>query len=358
MILSLFSGAGGLDIGFEAAGFEVGLAFDKKRDSILSYNYNRLNAKRQSGHVADINELTLADFDRLYGASFKPKGVIGGPPCQSFSQANRVSKHDDPRHLLPLRFAQIVEALNRRNPIEFVMIENVTGLLQARHRHRLSAIEDTFRRIGFPLTKATLLATDFGTAQKRERLFFVGFNQTLYPEAFWSPPTPDAGEHREVTVRSKIADLPEPLHFDRTLNVHNIPYHPNHWCMSPKSPRFKELGRLKEGNGSSRSFKVLHWDRPSFTVAYGNREVHIHPNCHRRLSVYEALLLQGFPKDYVLLGSMSSQFAQVSEAVPPAMAQAVAISIEAQLHALKLTHRASLSDDFTVYEDRPVCMLT
>ena len=105
------------------------------------------------------------------------------------------------------------------------------------------------------------------------------------------------------------------------------PIHPNHWCMVPKSDRFKN-NKLIPGDCSQRSFRTLEWERPSYTVAYGNREVHVHPSGNRRLSVYEAMLLQGYPTNYELKGTLSDQFQQVSQAVPPPMAKAVAQSIE------------------------------
>jgi DNA (cytosine-5)-methyltransferase 1 len=105
--------------------------------------------------------------------------------------------------------------------------------------------------------------------------------------------------------------------------------------MRPKSRKFTTPGALKPGNGRNRSFKTLDWDRPSLTVAYGHREVHIHPDCHRRLSVYEAMKLQGFPDHYELIGSLSSQIVQVSEAVPPPLAYAVAASVRDLIAALE-----------------------
>jgi len=86
MLLSLFCGSGGLDLGFEQAGFKTELAFDFHEPSIQSFNYNRPG--QTIGHVADIRELTLAKIDEIYGSEFKPKGIIGGPPCQSFSKSN------------------------------------------------------------------------------------------------------------------------------------------------------------------------------------------------------------------------------------------------------------------------------
>ena len=96
--------------------------------------------------------------------------------------------------------------------------------------------------------------------------------------------------------------------------------------MNPKSRRFHD-GSLVEGDSSSRSFKTLAWDKPSVTASYGHREVHVHPDGKRRLSVFEAMTIQGFPDHYVLEGTLSSQIDQVSEAVPPPLAEAIALSI-------------------------------
>jgi DNA (cytosine-5)-methyltransferase 1 len=104
--------------------------------------------------------------------------------------------------------------------------------------------------------------------------------------------------------------------------------------MAPKSPKFHQEGGVKPGV-KGRSFKMLNWDEPSIAVAYGHREVNIHPSGRRRLSVYEALLLQGFPRDYVLAGTLSSQIDQVSEAVPPPLAMALARTISKALYPKK-----------------------
>jgi DNA (cytosine-5)-methyltransferase 1 len=108
--------------------------------------------------------------------------------------------------------------------------------------------------------------------------------------------------------------------------------------MRPKSEKFRRAGAIREGDSSHRSFKSLSWSKPSLTVAYGHREVHIHPGGHRRLSVFEAMRLQSFPDDYVLSGNLSSQIAQISEAVPPKLAEAVAMSVRALLAERKLIH--------------------
>ena len=164
----------------------------------------------------------------------------------------------------------------------------------------------------------------FGVAQARNRLFVVGFNRKKYDGLVFEFPKGTSTDKR--TVRDVIGDLPRPLFYDRGLTAAEIPFHPNHWCMRPKSKKFFN-GYLHEGDLKGRPFRVLSWDKPSWTVAYGHREVHIHPSGERRLSVYEAMLLQGFPPDYELHGTLSDQIRLVSDAVPPPLAKGLAESI-------------------------------
>ena len=321
-ILSLFSGAGGLDLGFEDVGFGVDLALDVRRDSIASYNLNRHGPTR--GVVQDVRQATPELLDTLAAKTLRPVGVIGGPPCQSFSRATSNSD-TDPRHDLPLHFVRIIRELNRRHPIQFVAFENVPGLLRQSHAGRFATIVDSLGHAGFRVFRTVLNACDFGVAQDRPRLIIVGLNRDLFPSIDWKSPAPQSEVSR--TVRQAIGGLPGPTFWQRGLAASEIPHHPNHWCMVPKSKNFTSMGALVPGTARGRSFRTLEWEKPSPTVAYGNREVHIHPDCKRRLSVHEAMRLQGFPDRYVLHGTLSSQITQVSEAVPPPLALAVAQSI-------------------------------
>lgn len=171
-------------------------------------------------------------------------------------------------------------------------------------------------------------AQHFGVAQMRPRVFVVGLNKEKYPDIDFT--FPEGNPQQVKTVRETIGHLPEPVFYSRSLKEKDIPYHPNHWCMVPKSKKFSS-GSMQPGQIMGRSFRVLSWDRPSYTVAYGHREVHVHPNGHRRLSVYEAMLLQGFPTEYVLEGTLSDQIRLVSEAVSPPVAYALALSLREQL---------------------------
>ncbi|MEI4507446.1 DNA cytosine methyltransferase [Sphingopyxis sp. CCNWLW253] len=331
MLLSLFCGAGGLDLGFEQAEFDVGLAFDKKADSVASYNHNR---SKKNGYCRDVNDITLAMLDELFGSEFAPTGVIGGPPCQSFSQANRSITDSDPRHQLPLVYARLLGALNARNPVKFFVMENVKGLRSGVHAHRLALFKKALGEAGFHVTEQLLDASNYEVPQKRQRLFLVGINQCLFGRVNWPLPSATTRSPADVTVRAAIGDLPEPEHFSRSSKPETFDYHVNHWCMAPKSPRFRN-GSLKAGSTGHRSFKTLGWDKPSITVAYGHREVHVHPSGKRRLSVYEGMRLQGFPHEYELIGSLSSQIDQVSEAVPPPMAKVVGEAVAEFVAALE-----------------------
>lgn len=327
MLVSLFCGAGGLDLGFEEAGLEVSLAYDIRPDSIESYNANRLGRNR--GTVADIRSLSVSNIDRHFGARFLPMGLVGGPPCQSFSGANTADAEDDPRHSLPEQYTRLVRAISARSPLHFVVFENVVGLVGPKHIHVFERVKERLHRAGFNVSEAILDAYDYGLPQRRRRIIVVGYNRAIYGSRSWTPPVTVSPAERR-TVRDAISGLPTPVHFDRTLTPDQIPFHPNHWCMKPKSKRFSD-NTLVPGTKNRRCFKTLHWDEPSPTVAYGNREVHVHPDCTRRLSVLEAMRLQGFRDSYVLKGTLSSQITQVSEAVPPPMARAVALSIREQL---------------------------
>jgi len=253
-----------------------------------------------------------------------PVGVIGGPPCQAFSQSNGFKSSDDPRAELPRHYAAILKELNAKLGLDFFVFENVLGIKQRKHQVVLGEFRRLFQAAGFNIFEGELNAADFGVAQIRKRLFIVGLNRDKFPGLAFGFPEPSI--ESILTVRDKLFTLPKPVYFERGLSPKDIPFHENHWCMAPRSPRFTN-GSLKEGQITGRPFRVLSWDRPSWTVAYGHREVHVHPSGKRRLSVYEAMLLQGFPPGYVLEGTLSEQIRMVSDAVSPPVAEALALQI-------------------------------
>lgn len=319
-LLSLFCGSGGLDCGFRRVGFETILALDSCPDAVRTFN---LNAKREIAQEADLSCLKPAKFLSLIPSSAQPIGLIGGPPCQGFSRGNVCADSNDPRNLLPFRYASLLAAANRKYRLHFFVFENVAGLSSPKHASRFTKIRAKLRSAGFNLFQAELNASDFSVPQRRRRLFIVGLNVDLYPGVEFVFP---AGTDVRQTVSDAIAGLPVPQFYTRSLTPETIPFHPNHWTMVPKSGKF-----TTGGSPNGRSFRQIRWDEVSPTVAYGNREVHIHPDGGRRLSVLEAMLLQGFPREYRLTGSLSSQITQVSNAVPPPVAKAIAAKIKSLL---------------------------
>jgi DNA (cytosine-5)-methyltransferase 1 len=329
VVLSLFSGAGGLDLGFRWAGYDVRLAIDKDEAATKTYERNHPSA---ATHSRDLSHTRASEIARLWTEACPesaPVGVIGGPPCQAFSRGNARPSEDDERRDLPVRYAKLLKGLNREFSLDFFVFENVVGLLSPRHSHYYAQLLEAFEEGGFRPWPVVLDALRFGVPQRRKRLFVVGLNRRKFRSGHPEPPG-DNADVAIVTVRQAIGSLPEPVYFAPALAPHLIPYHPNHWTMVPRSPKF-DNGLLSGRHMNGRSFRVLRWDEPSWTICFGHREVHVHPSGDRRLSVFEAMLLQGFPRDYELVGTLSDQIRLVSDAVPPPLAFAVARTIRRYL---------------------------
>lgn len=323
-IVSLFSGAGGLDLGFQSAGFPLSFAVDISTAAIQTH---RRNFKDTVSVAADLEKIGPAGVLKHLEGILEPKesiGVIGGPPCQGFSRANAGSNANDPRNRLPLLYLQIVEALQEKYTVEFVLFENVQGIRDTKHSVTFRGILSKFREIGLAPRVDEYSALDFGVAQKRNRVIISGFSNELIAQKF----EPEKISAKNLTVRAKIGNLPEPAFFARDIIKSKIPHHENHWTMRPLSKRFSQPGGADR---AGRSFRRLEWNKPSPTVAYGHREIHVHPDGRRRLSIFEAMLLQGFPISFVLEGNLSSQVEQVSNAVPPPLAESLANAIKVAL---------------------------
>jgi DNA (cytosine-5)-methyltransferase 1 len=321
-ILSLFSGCGGFDLGFAKKGFKVVLALDIDSAAVETYNHNH-NGNR--AEICDLSITSGADVIKRLDKkqlSLPPRGVIGGSPCQSFSYGNVYLKVDDIRHTLPRKYAAILKTLNAHYKLDFFVFENVRGITSKKHFETFSEFKDLFSDAGFSVSEGLLDALDFEVPQRRPRVFVVGLNRERYGNAKFDFPTGNPCR-ASMCVASVLRGLKKPTFFQRDLNACEFPEHPNHWTMQPKSAKFTN-GFLKEGQSCGRSFRVLSWNKPSWTVAYGNREIHIHPSGTRRLSVYEAMLLQGLPKSYVLKGNLSEQIRQVSDTVPAQVGEALA----------------------------------
>lgn len=326
-VLSLFSGAGGFDLGFRSAGFKPGIAVDIDPAAVSTYRRNHRGTVVKEMDLAETEPDDLVDLWMTELGDLKPVGIIGGPPCQAFSVSNVHQSKRDPRRKLLASYAAIIKAFAARLGIDFFVFENVPGLTQARHKRRYLAFKRECASAGFSVCEKVVDAGNFGIPQHRRRLIVIGINGHRFPELDFEVPE---GDKEPQPVRVVLEGLPEPAYCQRGLQAAEIPYHPNHVTMVPRSEKFTN-GHLAPGDRRGRSFRVLSWDEPSYTVAYGHREIHIHPDRRRRLSIHEAMLLQGFPVRYVLKGTFSEQVELVSDALPPPLGRGIAESIA---HAL------------------------
>lgn len=325
-IVSLFCGAGGLDWGFHQEGFRIPLAIDISDAAIRTHRKNFSDTHSVAADLIELGPKGVLNHVKKHIPAKTRIGVIGGPPCQGFSRANTGSQVDDPRNQLPARYLEIVRQLKKYYSVEFVVFENVLGIRDKKHAGTYQSIMNGLDELGFSVTEKELCSLDFGVPQNRHRIVLSAMRKRRgYTKVV---PQKSVGL---VTVREAIGNLASPAFFTRDLDPAEIPVHRNHWTMRPKSPRFLNP---EEPCGKGRSFKKLSWDKPSPTIAFGHREIHVHPGGTRRLSIYEAMLLQGFPKEFILEGNLSEQVEQVSNAVPPPLARSIAVAVKLALSGM------------------------
>lgn len=354
-------------MGFEKAGFEI-VWTNENNELFAKLHAAGITSWRKSrgnGVRAEIfNTKSIADIsaEEILQEAFpngKPEqfGIIGGPPCQDFSiYGSRGGFEGERGKLTILFFKKILEL----KPSFFVM-ENVTGLIrQKSNKEYLIKLLKNVKR-HYHIDYRTLNALDFGVPQFRERVFFAGINKDiarkeiiekgqdghwfawpmneLYKEAFTKYSWPDAVDfgHRLV----KPADIPIELCVQSCLipdsQINKIANANEYFNLYSGE---KKLKKIQEGQTNRPSFKRLHRFRYSPTACYGNNEVHLHPYRHRRISVREALRIQGVPDEYVLPSDLplSRKFKMIGNGVPVPMAEAVASAMKRfliQKHILK-----------------------
>lgn len=322
-VVSLFCGAGGLDLGFKEGGFGIDIALDVSRAAIKTHARNFRSAGASVANLRELGPKGVAAHVATRVPIGTRIGVIGGPPCQGFSRANNDSRTNDPRNHLATLYLEIVRQLQTQYVVEFIVFENVLGIRDKKHAETYRAILGGLSTMGFDVAETELCALEFGVPQKRRRVVLAGVRSGQgYGKV---EPRKHVGKK---TVREAIGGISAPRFFSHGLDPTKFPVHPNHWTMRPRSKRFTEKDHPQR---ASRSFKRLVWDEPSPTIAFGHREIHVHPSGSRRLSIFEAMQLQGFPSRFVLEGNLSEQVEQVSNAVPPPLARSVARAVKRAL---------------------------
>lgn len=301
--ISLFCGAGGLDIGFERAGFKTIWANDFEPDACKTHE-NWSDAKVVCGDIAKVDINTIPDADI----------ILGGFPCQGFSLSGP-RKIDDSRNVLYKHYVKIVK---KKKPLMFVG-ENVKGILTMGGGQVIEAIIEEFSECGYDVYCKLLNARDFEVPQDRERVIICGFRKDLNIKHF-EYPTPRGFI---VTLREALKNIPEPT--DEEV------------CMAPYSSRFMSRNR-KRG-----------WDEVSYTIPAMAKQVTLYPGSPdmnkidkdlwefgkegitRRLSWREAAAIQTFPADLEFYGDLVSKYKQIGNAVPVKLAEIVATHLYALL---------------------------
>lgn len=330
-IISLFSGAGGMDLGFKNAGFDIVLAneFDKKIWATYEKNHSTNLIK---GDIKNINarELPL-DVD----------GLIGGPPCQSWSEAGSRKGIEDERGQL---FYEYIRILEHTKP-KFFVAENVSGMMAKRHNPAVENIINLFDRAGYNVNIKLMNAYDFGVPQDRKRVFYIGFRKDLeLPEYKYPEPVEDKDKK---TLKDAIWDLKDnaiPALERNKTNGQKCEIINHEYFIGSYSPIYMSRNRVRS------------WNEPSFTIQASGRQAPQHPQApkmiqigknervfddehkdlYRRLSVREVARIQGFPDDFEFIyDDLNNGYKMIGNAVPVHLAQVIAESIIVHLDNLQ-----------------------
>lgn len=371
--VDLFSGAGGITIGMERAGWTPLVGADFNKHASATHRHNFPHIPHIEGDLADPEVL-----DAVVNATVGKRVAIvaGGPPCQGFSifgkrrfiNTRGYDPHKDARNRLVFAF---VEAVRRIEPRWFVM-ENVPGLANLDGGMFLDLLLEEFRAAGYENCEARVLnAADYGVPQLRRRLLIIG-NRTghIIPwpkKKFFSEPKDWQDSYRSVgEVISDLATDPSYSKFSCHKPMNHKPLLVERYTYIPEGgrldtsilpPHLRSGYRTDEVKNYSHVFKRLHRDRPATTMVPGHNAFPIHPWLHRALTVREAARIQTFPDEMEFIGPRQEQCIQVGNAFPPLLSEIIANNIrKAEVNNWRpgavpasayyaLVERASVTDD-------------
>ena len=344
-VLDLFCGCGGLSEGFKLAGYTIVGGVDFNEPAIKTYNRNFPEAK---GICCDLLNMDSQRIIEEFGDLRDIDVIIGGPPCQGFSAANRYKiEGEDPRNKLFFFFFKFVDIANPK----VVVIENVRGIITSNNGYAKNRIYEIFEARGYSVNHRILSASDYGVPQRRQRNFFVMIKNG---QKFDFDTLKKVSELR--TVEDAIGELYD--HEDSNSNdpfvlnsKPNTEYRKylrsktneilNHEVRYPAEKVQERISYVPQGgnwqdvpeelwpsdrkNRHSSAYKRLDVNQPSCTIDTGNNHSnYFHPLYNRLPTVREAARLQSFPDEFIFEGNRSEQYRQVGNAVPPLLAKAIA----------------------------------
>ncbi len=361
-VVDLFSGCGGLSIGFEMTGqFLVVAGNDFDSDSLTSFGMNHPNATCWPGSITDLDPVSLMEGLGMKRGELDV--LVGGPPCQGFSR-NRARRHyegrfqDDPRNYLFKEYLRFVEAFLPRA----VLIENVPDMIVKEGGRFEREICEALDDLGYHHSRAAVLnAADFGVPQRRRRAIFLAGREAPIPlpSPTHSETVEDASlfpRDRWRTIRDAIGDLPslgeaggkspgpyacEPQNDYQKLLRDGADSVSNHVAWKLSATQSERLTYLRPGDGAEclpphlapksgygSAYRRMSWDIPALTITtwmyHPGSGMFFHPSDHRNITVREGARLQSFPDATAFFGGKVSQCRQVGNAVPPVLAAALA----------------------------------
>lgn len=330
-LISLFSGCGGLDLGFERAGFEIPVANEYDPTIWETFKVNHPKTRLIEGDIRKIQENDFPD---------EIDGIIGGPPCQSWSEAGALRGIEDSRGQL---FYDYIRILKSKRP-KFFLAENVSGMLANRHSEAVQNIMSMFKECGYDVSVTLVNAKDYGVAQERKRVFYIGFRNDLGVD-FKFPEGSTKDNAKKITLRNVIWDLQFTAVPAGEKNSHNpLAINNNEYFTGSYSPIFMSRNRVKS------------WDEQAFTVQASGRQCQIHPQApkmkfisqnkrefvkgcehlYRRMTIREVARIQGFPDDFKFIYNYTDDaYKMIGNAVPVNLAYEVALAIKGALEHTK-----------------------
>lgn len=331
-IISLFSGCGGLDLGFEKAGFEIPVANEFDKTIFETFKINHPHTKLIEG---DVRQITKNDIEKYLGDD-NIDGIIGGPPCQSWSEAGALRGIEDARGKL---FFEYIRILKEFKP-KFFLAENVSGMLANRHSEAVKNIIFMFDEAGYDVSLTLVNAKNYSIAQERKRVFFIGFRKDLNIK-FNFPKGSTEEDETKLTLRDVIWDLKDSAVPALSRNYHNPEsINNNEYFVGEYSPIFMSRNRVKD------------WSEQAFTIQASGRQSQLHPSApkmvkvgkdkcefvkdkkdlYRRLTVREAARIQGFPDSFKFIyENVDNGYKMIGNAVPVHLAYEIACAIKKEL---------------------------
>jgi DNA (cytosine-5)-methyltransferase 1 len=341
-VLDLFCGCGGLSEGFRLAGFNIVAGIDFNEAAIKTYNKNFGNGK---GICCDLLDMDKEIITNSLGNLSNIDVIIGGPPCQGFSSANRYKTEGlDPRNKLFFEFVKFVDMANPKA----IVIENVSGIVTKDNGYAKDRIYEIFEKRGYSVVHKVLNASEYGVPQKRKRNFFVMLKKGIFnfDNLCKSSET--------ITVKEAIGELYNNENNSGIFKLRSLPNTDfqkylrskdnsiyNHDIRYPAQIVQDRISYVPQGgnwvnvpshmwptirsNRHSSAYRRLDENKPSCTIDTGNNHSnYFHPLYNRIPTVREAARLQSFSDSFVFEGNRSEQYRQVGNAVPPLLAKAIA----------------------------------